>query len=71
MQDHAYATYIISEEQMVTPPLFGVLQQVPLPMLEENYDFDSECLTGERLRKAVVPELTQVQIIRHPERGVP
>ena len=52
---------------MVTPPLFGVLQQVPLPMLEENYDFDSECLTGERLRKAVVPELTQVQIIRHPE----
>ncbi len=41
---------------------FHILKQVPPPMLEDKYDFDSECLTGERFHEAVVPDLTQVRI---------
>ena len=62
LQDHAFATYMISEEHVEAPPPFHILKQVPPPMLEDNYDFDSECLTGEMLHEAVVPDLTQVRI---------
>ena len=41
---------------------YACLTGVPPPMLKENWDFDSECLTGELLRKAMVPELTTTAV---------
>ena len=60
LMDHAYAALTVPEELMGYPELFAGLQRVPTPMLEENWDFDSECLTGELLHRAVVPQRSQV-----------
>ena len=61
LQDHAYAAYAQAGEQEELPPIFTDLRDLPDPMLEENWDMESECLSGEGLRDAVVPEQSQVR----------
>ena len=60
LQDHAHAALTVPEEHMAYPEGFAGLQGIPPPMLEQNWDFDSECLTGELLHQAVVPQRSQV-----------
>ena len=63
LQDHAYAATTVSPEHYEYPSIFASLKDVPPPMLENNYDFESECLTGEALHKAAVPESTEVSLL--------
>ena len=60
LQDQAYAALTVPEEHMQYPPPFEGLTGIPPPMLEENWDYDSECMTGEQLRQIIVPELSKV-----------
>ena len=61
LQDNAYAALTGSEELLEYPSLFAGLTRLPRPMLNENWDFDGECLTGELLRQAMVPQLSNVR----------
>ena len=63
LQDHAYAAFVVPEEHMAYPQLYTGLQAIPPPMLEQNWDFDSECLTGELLHRALVPQEPQVRCL--------
>ena len=47
LQDHAFAAYTLAEDHMQFPRDYASLTGVPPPMLKDNWDFDSECLTGE------------------------
>ena len=49
------------EEMQWQEDVYAELSAVPPPMIENNWDLDSECLTGEALREAAVPELTAVR----------
>ena len=60
MQDQAYAAFTIPDDHMQYPHGFEALTGLPPPMLEDNFDFDSECLSGEQLREVGVPELSEV-----------
>ena len=60
LQDNAYAALTTADEGSDFPSLFERLAAIPRPMLEENWDFDGECLTGELLHQAVVPQLSTV-----------
>ena len=61
MQDLAYASYTLAGDWEELPAAYAELSAVPPPMIENNWDLDSECLTGEALRAAAVPELTAVR----------
>ena len=61
LQDHAYASYSLGGDGDELPAVYAELSAVPPPMIENNWDLDSECLTGEALRAAAVPELTAVR----------
>lgn len=63
LQDHAYASYTLAGDYEELPAVYAELTKVPPPMIENNWERDSECLTGETLRKAAVPELTAVRSI--------
>ena len=60
LQDHAYGAISQASEHQELPPLFTGLKEVPPPMLKDNYEMDSECLTGEHLHAAAVPGLSKV-----------
>lgn len=66
LQDHAYAAYAQAGEQDELPPMFTDLRNLPEPMLEENWEMESACLSGEPLRDAVVPEQSQVRPVAGP-----
>ena len=71
LQDEAYAALTIPEEHMQYPHVFELLTAIPPPVLEENWDFDSECLTGEPLRQVMVPELSEVSKLQRSVRQQP
>ena len=66
LQDHAYAAFTVPEEHMEYPDLFAGLKGIPQPMLEQNWDFDSECMTGDLLHRALVPQRPQVSGCQMP-----
>ena len=66
LQDHAYAAYAQAGEQDELPPMFTDLRNLPEPMLEENWEMESACLSGEPLRDAVVPKQSQVRPVAGP-----
>ena len=55
LQDHAWSAFSQAGEHDELPPAFTALREVPPPMLKDNYELDSECLTGELLHAAAVP----------------
>ena len=60
LQNHARDAYTGPEEGIGYPGVFAPLADVPLPMLEDNFELHSNCLAGEQLRQAFVPELSEV-----------
>ena len=52
LQDSAYAALTAADEGPEIPTLFEKLAAIPRPMLEDNWDFDSECLTGKLLQRS-------------------
>lgn len=71
LQDNAYAALTAPDELFELPNLYKGLAGVPRPMLDENFDFDSECLTGELLRQAMVPQLSKVSRLAPCVTGLP
>ena len=63
LQDHAYKAISQAGEHEELPPLFTGLREVPPPMLKDNYEMDSECLTGELLHAAAVPARSKVRFL--------
>ena len=61
LQDHAYEAISMAGEHEELHPMFMKLREDPPPMLKDNYELDSECLTGERLRAAVLPGQSEVR----------
>ena len=54
LQDHAYDAISMAGDHEELLPQFTTLRTGPPPMLINNYEMDSECLTGELLHAAAV-----------------
>ena len=70
LQDHAYEAISTAGDHEELLPLFTSLRSDPPPMLNDNYEMDSECLTGARLHAAVVPGESAVGLPNWPGESV-
>ena len=62
LQNHAWDAFTVPEDGMGYPGVFAGLADLPPPMLEDNFELHSNCLSGEQLRQAYVPELSEVAL---------